>query len=313
MISESGGVAAYWSSLLALWRMVPAKQTVFNSSWAISFARLLSIGGIYLLCFGFAALLPLKHSDTRLDYRKKVFILVWIGPGLLFFTLIFLKFVNSGYLLVISPPLFAWLGLRASRWYEGLQCREAAKIVLAAVFAIASSCIFLFAPVYSSYASVRRFEAELQEVVQGVPRVASPADTMIVGFDSHFLGYRHAGYYLPAWYTAQFPEVRLPGGTRVFVMEKGDTHLAKFLPLARFNNFVFFPLPSNDMEYKDYMARVRSRFPVGALRSRWIAGREYILGSITDLPLLFADAAGNGKTAEVNTVKDAALNSVYGR
>ena len=36
MVLRSGGLSAYWSALLSLWRMVPARQTVFNSSLANS-------------------------------------------------------------------------------------------------------------------------------------------------------------------------------------------------------------------------------------------------------------------------------------
>jgi hypothetical protein len=41
---------------------------------------------------------------------------------------------------------------------------------------------------------------------------------MIAGFDSHFLGYRHAGYYLPDYVVVQYPEVKLSSGTRAFAM-----------------------------------------------------------------------------------------------
>ena len=90
---------------------------------------------------------------------------------------------------------------------------------------------------------------------------------MIVGFDSHFLGYRHAGYYLPAYTVAQYPEVRLVRGMRVFAMEHGDTRLVDILPLTGFKNFLLFPLPADDREYRDYMDKVRARFPPGALRT----------------------------------------------
>lgn len=126
MVAQSGGLAAYCSSLISLWRTVPGKETLFNSSPANSIARLVSILGIYLLCFGCAALLTFRRSgDDFACRRQKAFLLVWVSPGFLFFTLVFLKFVNSGYLLVISPPLFAWLGegppvgtadLRLARW-----------------------------------------------------------------------------------------------------------------------------------------------------------------------------------------------------
>jgi len=289
MIALSGGFPAYWSSLVSLWHIAPAKQTVFNSNPAVSVARVISVAGIYILCFGCAALLPFRKTAAPrpIDRQMKIFLWFWIGPGLLFFTLIFLRFVNSGYLLVISPPVFAWLGLRASEWYEGLRLPAKAKIGLVAACAALNSAIFLFAPVYCSYTSVRHFEAELTGVLGAIPRAASPADTLIVGFDSHFLGYRHAGYYLPAWYTAQYPQVRLTAGKRIFAMERGDTHLAATLPLTHFRNFLFFPLPSDDAEYAAYMDRIRGRFPKGALRTVEAGGREFTMGAAADLALLF--------------------------
>ena len=54
---------------------------------------------------------------------------MWIAPGLLFFTLIYLKFVNSGYLLVLVPPVCAWIGQWASRWYANLLRRRIIKIL----------------------------------------------------------------------------------------------------------------------------------------------------------------------------------------
>jgi hypothetical protein len=297
MVWQSGGPAAYWSALLSLWRMVPEKQTVFNSSLGNSIARLFSIVGIYILCFGCAALLTFRLGRANpgiapgADRLKKIFTWVWIAPSLVFFVLIFLKFVNSGYLLVISPPVFVWLGVCASRWYADLRLSQTARIALVSLFAAFNSLIFLYAPVYCSWASVRHFEAELRSVLATVPLIASPADTLIVGFDSHFLGYRHAGYYLPAYVVAQYPEVRLVRGIRVFVMEHGDTRLADQLPVAGFKRFLLFPLPADDAEYRDYMDKVRARFPIGALRTTTAGGREFSFGAITDLALLFPVAA----------------------
>ena len=83
---------------------------------------------------------------------------MWVAPGLLFFTLIFLLFVNSGYLLVISPPVFAWLGLQASEWYAA----KPGKIALVLAMAAANCLVLMFAPVLL-YASVRHFETELRD------------------------------------------------------------------------------------------------------------------------------------------------------
>jgi hypothetical protein len=286
MVTASGGFHTYWSALASLWRVAPAKQTVFNSNPTVSLARLISIAGIYLLCFGCAALAAFRRGSA-IAWRTKVFIRMWVAPGLSFFTLVFLLFVNSGYLLVISPPVFAWLGWRASEWYAGARFGRPLIIAIAA----ANCLVFVFAPVYCSYGSVHHFETELADVVRLIPEVASPSDTMIVGFDSHFLGYRHAGYYLPGWFTAQYPEVRLDAGPRVFVMEGRDTRLATRLPLSRFRNFIIFPLPAGDAEYGDYMSRIRARFPKGALRTVTAGAREFLVGSVADLPLLFPTAA----------------------
>jgi 4-amino-4-deoxy-L-arabinose transferase-like glycosyltransferase len=293
MISESGGFGPYWSSLASLWRMVPAKQTVFNSSPVNSLARLFSIAGIYMLCFGCASILAFRNrrGEALVDRRKMIFIRVWLGPGLLFFIFVFLKFVNSGYLLLLSPPVFALSGLQLSKWYEGLRINRPARIAFIGLFAMVNTAIFVAAPVYCSWTSVHRFETELENAVRAIPQIASPGDTMIVGVDSHFLGYRHAGYYLPNWFTVQYPQVRLDSGTRVFAMEHGTTRLLEKIPASRFKYFIVFPLPPNDSEYNEYMAHVRAKFPKSALRTVVAGGDEFTIGVVADLPLLFPAAA----------------------
>ena len=93
-----------------------------------------------------------------------------------------------------------------------------------------NTLVFVCAPVYCSYGAVRRFEAELRNIIEVLPQIASPRETLIVGFDSHFLGYRHAGYYLPDYLTVQFPAVQLASGMRVFAMQNRDTRLETGLP-----------------------------------------------------------------------------------
>src|SRR5438270_3822741 len=87
MIAASGGLNAYFGALASLWRMVPSKGTVFNSSPANSIARAFIILFIYGLTFGAASLAPLSAlaSTTPADPRKKKFTFVWIGPALCFF------------------------------------------------------------------------------------------------------------------------------------------------------------------------------------------------------------------------------------
>ncbi len=295
MLRECGGAAKYFASFLALWRMVPSKATVFNSSIAMSVGRFFTIVAIAGLCFGGAVVLffrPRSQSTTipEDDKDKRVFTWVWIGPGLLFFTFVFLNYVNSGYLLILSPPVFAWLGAWAGDWYAQSPAGRIPKAWLVGALAAANLAWFVYAPLYCSYRSVREAEAELISVGNGLNQLADSGDTLIVGFDSHFLGYRHAGYYLPRFLTVQFPELSYPGGKRVFTLEGRDTQLLNTLPLERFKNFIFFPLPGG-AAYQKYLDEVRQRFPKGALVSRYADGHEFLGGSIVDLPFLFPRVA----------------------
>ncbi len=277
MIRLSGG-PAYFSSLASLWLTVPGKASVFNSTVLNSFARAITIAGIYFLCFGCAALLPVKSLDRDEPDRRR-FTWIWVTPALLFFTFVFLKFVNAGYLLILMPPVCAWLGLRTSllRW------RPFALAGCAAV----NAAIFLFAPVYCSYGEVRAFERELASVIADLPTIAPSGSTMIVGLDSHFLGYRHAGYYLPQYRIVQFPEVRLAAGETVFAMARRDTTLERRLDETSILNFVLFPLPSNDAEYAEFMAQVRRRLPLKDVQLISRDSHDFAIAPVSDLHFLF--------------------------
>jgi len=217
---------------------------------------------------------PARSGDSSGGRPKTVFTLVWIGPALFFFTFIYLKFVNSGYLLALAPPACAWMGLWPQPGYASIHWPRALKIVAIGGCAAANTLVFVCAPVYCSYGAVRRFEAELRNIIEVLPQIASPRDSLIVGFDSHFLGYRHAGYYLPDYLTVQFPEVQL-ASERVFAMQDRDTWLERGLPATAVHNFVLFPLPLGASEYSDYMALVRKRFPPGELRTAMRGGHEF--------------------------------------
>jgi 4-amino-4-deoxy-L-arabinose transferase-like glycosyltransferase len=290
MISASGGFRAYFGALISLWQMVPSKDTVFNSSPATSIARAFTIVFIYFLCFGAASLAPLGAMFRRapVDAQKRNFTIVWIAPALCFFTFGYLKFVNSGYLLLLFAPACMWLGSWVSEWYEAVAWRRSLKLALIGACAVANVLVFLASPFYCSYRQVRRFEAELEGVRTALPQVASAQDTVIVSFDSHFEGYRHAGYYLPDYLTLEYPEVKLKEGPRVFAMHARDTQLLVELPVAPYTRFVLFPLPSGD-SYRAYLQKAVERVPNQRLNIVSAGGHEFITGSISDLPLLFPD------------------------
>jgi hypothetical protein len=293
MIWASGGFEAYFGALFSLWRLVPSKGTIFNSSPATSIARAATIAFIYLLCFGAAAVAPLAATpdESPLAARKKIFTAVWILPALCFFIFIFLKFVNSGYLLLVMAPASIWLGYWAAQWYENSTWPSPLKQALIATCAAVNVFIFLFAPVYCSYRSVRHFESELNAVRTELPRIGSPDDTLILGVDNHFLGYRHAGYYLPGYLTLEYPEVKLIEGTRIFAMQGGDTRLLTGLPTHLYTRFVLCPLPNGDISYQQYMDKLKMLLPADDLRTVQIGSHEFVTGPIKDLPLLFPETA----------------------
>ena len=289
MVWESGGPRVYFSALSSLWKLAGGSQTVYNSSPFTSVARFFTILFIFALCFGSAGLLSVKVRRlwTGSTPGLKQFTCFWMAPALLFFTFVFLRFVNSGYLLIVLAPACIWLGARVSEWYGQVQLAVSRKVALVALAAAVNVAIFLMAPVYCSYREIRRFEAELQEVRNAVPRVARPESTLIVGFDSHFLGYRHAGYYLPEYTTLQFPEVSLSEGKRVFAMRHQDTFLTGRLKQAGFSSFILFPLPSGEKAYQQYLTMVEKKLPKADLRHIRQGQREYIFAPIADLPFLF--------------------------
>jgi hypothetical protein len=312
MLYLSGGPAAYFGSLYALWLMVPGKRTIFNSGLAMSLARLCVVAAILGLCFGTAGLFVFRRCvPAQPDRRRTWFTWVWITPSLLFFSLVFLAWVNSGYLLVLTPPIFCWLGSLAAAWYGQADYSRPWKVAAIGAGAVVNIAVFLYAPLYCSWSSVRVFEKELVTINTALTRVASPNETLIIGFDSHFLGYRHAAYYLPDYLTLQFPEVRLPEGMRVFAVQHRRTRLLSSIPTGQFKNFVLFPLPAGESDYSDYFAGVRSRFGQGLLHPTTASGREFLIGSTSDLSKLFPTLAP--KSARLYTSLHAGSVAVYGR
>lgn len=293
MIWASGGFDAYFGALLSLWRLVPSRDTVFNSSPVTSMARACIIVFIGFLCFGAAMLAPLgaRRDHNPANRGKMFFTAVWIVPALCFFTFIFLKLVNSGYLLLVAAPACIWMGCWAAEWVEHCAWLKSLKLALIGICALANVCIFLFFPAYCSYRSVRRFETNLRGIQAALPQLGDPNQILILGFDSHFLGYRHAGYYLPAYLTLEYPEVKLTEGTRIFSMQGRDTRLLTRLPAGSYSRFVVFPLPTGDAQYQHYLDTFKKLLPARDLVYVNAGGRQFITAPIADLPLLFPHAA----------------------
>jgi hypothetical protein len=289
MLILSGGFHAYFDALVTLWKAVPSKGTIFNSSPANTIARACVVLFIGFLICGSSSLILVNalQQKPNVDKEKTHFTLVWIAPALCFYTFVFLKFVNSGYLLLLLPPASIWLGRCIADWYRYSALSVLTKRTLIAVCTTLNTFIFLAAPLYCSYRSVRQFEVQLQEATAALPLTASPDDTLIIGFDSHFLGYRHAGYYLPGYQTIEYPEVHFPEGPRIFSLENRKTSLLNRLPQKNYRWFVLFPLPSGDADYVAYLDKVKHLLPEQSLEVHRIGRYNFVTGPISLLPLLF--------------------------
>jgi hypothetical protein len=205
-----------------------------------------------------------------------------------FFTFVFFNYVNSGYVLVLCPPVFAFVAVRADQFLHAPGRRAVRWSAAAAALAI-NCAVFGFAPLYCTSRGVRDFERELISVKQAVSAVDA-RKTLIMGFDSHFLGYRHAGYYLPEFVTVQYPEVAYPDGMRVFVMHGRDTAVVRNFSVDQFERFILFPLPEG-AEYSAYTAKIRARLPKNAVRQVAMGNRLVLAGSSSVLSLLFPSTA----------------------
>jgi hypothetical protein len=288
MMVLAGGFRQYFQSLSDLWSVAAGKSLFWASPLAYSVARVALITAAATLCFGAGAVFAFSGGRTASpEGRKRLrFTWVWIGPGLLFFTFVFLRFVNSGYLLFLSPPLFAYLGRSAYNWAVSGSSSRNAKALLLVAGAAANMACFLWAPFYCSYGSVREFEAELVSYVSAVRRTAPPADTLLVGFDSHFLGYRHAAYYLPEYLTVQYPELIIGGQRGAFAAQNRQTEFLRHLPRDRYTKFVLLPLPPGDEE-RAYLRDVYGRFSTGKLQEKRDSEWLFETGSQADLNALF--------------------------
>ena len=289
MVEASGGASPYLASLKHLWYSVPGRRTTLASPW-LAVARVLTICWIFVLCFGSAgALLFRRAGGSGKPAGRGRFLVFWIAPGLFFFAFIFLNFINSGYLLVLSPPVFALLAARLSDFAATHKNRLGLRMTMAA--GIAANCaLFAFAPLYCSYRSVRETERNMAALTRDFRAKVNPEKTIIVSFDSHFLGFRHAGYYLPEFVTVEYPEAAYPDGKRVFLMHHRDTLLKHEFSAGSFEQFVFFPLPEGD-DYAAYLNDVLAKLPDGVVTTMTLAGRKAPAGPISVLPLLFPATA----------------------
>ncbi|MBS1826021.1 MAG: DUF2723 domain-containing protein [Acidobacteria bacterium] len=249
MVWAAGGMGAYVDALWALWTLVPGNVSQGIAGPAMVVGRVLTVSFVLVTIFGLAAV----RGIAKWGGGERRFVLVWVGPALVFFCLVFFKYANSGYLLIVSPPLFAWLGYRMAGARVGW--------ILAVVFV--NSAMYLFGPWYFSWREVRQFERELAATAAAIRAQVKPGKTLLVGFDSHFLGYRHAGYYLPEFGVIQYPEIAYGNGVKVFGVRAGRTALLGRVDVAGVEEVVLAPLP-DEAQYLAFLRPILQR--IGSMK-----------------------------------------------
>jgi len=290
MAAMAGGIGPYFASLTHLWLTVPGRRTTLAHP-SLAVARFVTILWVFVLCAGAAAPFLFYRAKDRFRHSpdRRTFTWVWIAPGLLFFTFVFFLFINSGYLLLLSPPIFAWLSVRIDAFLSSERHALLRRAALAAGLAF-NCAFFVWAPLYCSYRSVRNFERSLLAITADFQEHLDPAKTLIVGFDSHFLGYRHAGYCLPRFVTVQYPEVSYTDGPRVFLMHGRDTQVVHSFAADGFQDFVFFPLPEGE-QFTAYLKKIQAKLTEGTLRTVTVGQSRVLMGPISAIPRLFPSTA----------------------
>ena len=289
MVWASGGSEVYFTAFSDLVNRVSpsvSESTKLSTALKSIGLRTLLFLNFYSICFVAAApLLFLKNLHIPLKLGIRPFLAVWLAPGLFFFIFIYFNPNNLGHLLFLAVPLFAVLGAKGFVWFEQAAHSKQVKSLIVSMFAIVNVCFFLFAPTYISYRSVKKFEHTLVSIQGELRKIANPKDTVIVAMDSHWLGFRHAGYYLPEYVILQYPEMQFTSGIKDFVMYDRGTILIKTIPVSQYRKFVIFPYHSSFDQA--YIKNFFEKFPKGALVKESFEGYTYVTGQVTDLGLIF--------------------------
>ncbi len=298
MAAESGGPVAYFQGLYDLWTAVAGQRTAFTITevggvWLV-FARVVAIIVIFAITFGFFWFSPLALVATpsrakggaERNVERSLYFLVWLVPGLLFFTFIYLNYVNSGYLLVLTPPLFAWLG-RAASTDSTLGGPRVRAIQFVAVAAL-NTWIFLSAPMYCSRHSVLEFEREWSRTVAFVRATYDPKTTLLIGLDAHFHGFRHASYYLPEYRIYAYPAARVAGQVRLLTAQDRDSRMvAPPQSLLPYEQVVFLPMPRGE-EYDEHFQKIVES--TSGLRETLTDDRVGAIGPISTFESIYPSA-----------------------
>ena len=295
MAAESGGASQYWTAFAALWNRAVGHDLMAIGSVQEALlpfvARVLCILAVYVLIFGAVALLPIARPlPARFDASKRVFAMVWIMPGLLFFALVFMRLINGGYLLVLVPPILAVIGAQAAEWYNEAGSGLLGKRAAVCGFTLFNLAAFLFTPTYFSYQFVQTDLRKIGGFDQAMRRGVSPATSLIVSFDDHRFGWRHAGYYLPEFTSIEWPERTSGQDVQIRAMSHGQSEILHALDAGSFQQIVFYPPQANGADLVEVISGGKP-LPPGSIQIKKVGDYELVICSADMLYRLFPRGA----------------------
>lgn len=292
MLIASGGGELYFTALNDLWVRTASTNNVpaVIANEGLLRGVLIAITHFLLVLFfygiGFAAAAPLilmRGLPLGEWAGQKRFTLIWIVPGILFFTFIFITFSNMGYMSVIFPPLFAIIGAKLSKWHEQIGEEWRYKMGLVAFIATVNTMVFLYVPSYMGYQDRKNYENDISLTREALNESIDPANTLVVAMDVYRYGFREAGYYSPDYFVVQHPEMPLASGIKVYAMHNRKTVIMDKIPTDKYSRFVIFPTPRHEYIQEE----IWNMFPKGSVSRISKNGYTFIEGPSSSLNYLF--------------------------
>jgi hypothetical protein len=298
MLIASGGGDLYFTALNDLWtRTLPANTVPamidkgsLLGGVMVAVIHLLLICLFYLITFSALAPIIFMRGLSLGDWAdQKQFVLIWIVPGLLFFTFMYLSVTNMGYMAAIFPPLFLIIGAKTAKWYQQAKSGWKKKTGFVAFVLLMNSVVFLYVPFYMGYQDTKKYENDILLARDALNQATEPyvENTLVVAVDAYRRGFREAGYYSPEYFVVQYPEMALLADIKVFAMHDRKTIILDKIPMEKYPRFVIFPT-----RHDEHIQEVLwAMFPEGSVSKKSKNGYTFIEGPSSELKYLFPQTA----------------------
>ncbi|HHT9126464.1 MAG TPA: ArnT family glycosyltransferase [Candidatus Brocadiia bacterium] len=247
MIILSGGLANYHTAANELWGRASGTRSIFKMGfqsvafhlpYLIKFTFYgLGIGVIFLGIHLYSVIR--KGAIVNLLDTKSIFFALWLIPSVLFYMFIFLHPANIGYSLIFIPGLIILLANSLTFFEKKVETQRSPRRIclrhdiaslrwiFTTLIIITNLLLFLKFPTYVSVPTIRTLEKNVQVVTSYIRANFSPEETVVLSGNLHYLGFRHAMYYLPDYKVFQTCPIGLYPDRGIFW---GANHQTYFSP-----------------------------------------------------------------------------------